>query len=306
MIKNIVDNFYFVERGWLNANHFVFNGNNKVLIDTGYKKHLDETFHLIRQTGLDPAKVELIISTHCHCDHIGGNKAIHDLSGCAIAMHSIDRYNIEGKNDWNTWWRYYDQEADFFPVSRSLEDNDVILLDGLELIVIHTPGHASGMISLYSPQHRFLISSDAVWNGDFGVITTRVEGGIATFLQQQSLKKLAKLDICTIYPGHGSIIYNAGEAIYQCQKRLEYFMEQPERIGRDLLKKIFLYTLLMKPEYTYEDFFEYIMSTFWYPETIDFYFKKQYRPVYEDVMNELIEKSLVLRDHDKLVARLKA
>jgi len=220
-------------------------------------------------------------------------------------MHSIDRYNIEKKNDWNTWWRYYDQEADFFPVSQSLEDGDVIMLDELELIVIHTPGHASGMISLYSPEHRFLISSDAVWNGDFGALTTRVEGSISPFLHQQSLEKLVKLDISTIYPGHGSIIYNAREAIYQCQKRLEYFLEQPERIGRDQLKKIFIYTLLMKPGYTYEGFFQYIMSTLWYLETVDFYFGKKYRSVYEDVISELLEKKLVLRDNERLVARLK-
>lgn len=306
MIENIVGSLYFVERGWLNANHFVFNGTNKVLIDTGYKKHLDDTIYLIRQTGLDPAGVELIISTHGHCDHIGGNKAIYDLSGCEIAMHSIDRYHIEKKNDWHTWWSYYDQEADFFPVSRSLEDGDLIMLDELELIVIHTPGHASGMISLYSPEHRFLISSDAVWNGDFGVLNTRVEGSISPFLQQKSLDKLANLDICTIYPGHGSIIYNPREAIYQCQKRLEYFLEQPERIGRDQLKKIFIYTLLMKTAYTYEGFFNYLMSTHWYLETVDLYFQKQYRPIYEEVMEELIRKKLVLQNAEMLVTTLKA
>ncbi len=153
------------------------------------------------------------------------------------------------------------------------------MLDELELVVIHTPGHASGMISLYSPRHKFLISSDAVWNGDFGVLTTRVEGSISPFLHRKSLEKPANLEISAIYPGHGSVIYNAREVIYQCQKRLEYFLEQPERIGRDQLKKIILYTLLMKAGYTYEGFFEYLMSTYWYLETVDLYFKKQYRSV---------------------------
>jgi len=306
VIENIVGHLFFIERGWLNANHFVFNGKSRALIDTAYKKGLAETLGLIRRTGLDPARVELIISTHGHCDHIGGNKAIQEMSGCAVAMHTIDRYYIENKDDWHLWWRYYDQEADFFTVTRSLEDGDVISLDDLELLVIHTPGHASGMISLYSPEHRFLISSDAVWNGDFGALTIRVEGGISPFLQQKSLERLAGLDVSTIYPGHGGIIYNAREAIDRCRERVEHFLKNPDRAARDQLKKIFIYSLLMKPGFTCEGFFEYLMGARWYPETVDLYFHSCYRQVYEDVMEELAAKKLILGDGGKLVATLKA
>ncbi|MEW6573959.1 MAG: MBL fold metallo-hydrolase, partial [Bacillota bacterium] len=109
MIKKMADNFFFIERGWLNGNHFVFNGKSKILIDTGYKKNLEQTVHLINRTGVDIRQVELIVSTHCHCDHIGGNRYIQELSGCEIGMHPIDRHFIETKNDWYTWWRYYDQ-----------------------------------------------------------------------------------------------------------------------------------------------------------------------------------------------------
>ena len=43
----IWENLYFIQRGWLNGNHFVFNGRNKVLIDTAYAGELDQTRDLI-------------------------------------------------------------------------------------------------------------------------------------------------------------------------------------------------------------------------------------------------------------------
>jgi glyoxylase-like metal-dependent hydrolase (beta-lactamase superfamily II) len=53
---------------------------------------------------------------------------------------------------------------------------DIITLGPVELMVIHTPGHAAGQISLYALQHRFLISADAVWDGDFGVLRNHHHG----------------------------------------------------------------------------------------------------------------------------------
>ena len=160
MAVEIGKNFFFVERGWLNANHFVFNGKEKVLIDTGYISDFEDTKGFIQGLGVDPRYVGLIINTHSHCDHIGGNKTVQDLSGCKIAMHKINKFFVDSKDDWATWWRYYDQEAEFFRVDLSLEEGHHVFLDGLKLEVIHTPGHGAGMIALYSPEEKFLISSN--------------------------------------------------------------------------------------------------------------------------------------------------
>ncbi|MEW6573960.1 MAG: MBL fold metallo-hydrolase, partial [Bacillota bacterium] len=239
-------------------------------------------------------------------DHIGGNRYIQELSGCEIGMHPIDRHFIETKNDWYTWWRYYDQEADFFTVNRSFAEGDAIKLDDLELMVLHTPGHASGQISLYCPQHRFLLSADAAWDGDFGVLTTRIEGNISPFLHQESLDKLASLAVSVVYPGHGSPIYDPKGAIDRCRRRLESFLKEPERLGRDQIKKIVLYTLLAKSGFQEEGFFEYLKKTHWFHEVVDLFFNSQYRPVYEDVISELVNKKLVARENGRLVAMLKA
>jgi len=101
--------------------HFVFNGKNKVLIDTGYVGDFEITRDRIEAAGVGLAEIDLIVNTHCHCDHIGGNKRIYDLSGCEIAIHRIEKDFIDARDGWETWYEFYDQEAEFFPVHIALE-----------------------------------------------------------------------------------------------------------------------------------------------------------------------------------------
>ena len=135
----------------------------------------------IAKLGVKPADVSLIINTHTHCDHIGANRIIHEQSGCDIALHTVGRHFIETKNDWATWWRYYNQEADFFECTRPLEDGDVLKIGLHEIQVIYTPGHASDGIVLYNREQKLLISSDNLWENDMAVMTLWVEGSLALF-----------------------------------------------------------------------------------------------------------------------------
>lgn len=305
MVAEIAENFFFVERGWLNANHFVFNGREKVLIDTGYISDFEDTKKFIRDLGVDLRETNLIVGTHSHCDHIGGNKKIQDLSECKIAMHKIEKSFMDSRDDWATWWRYYDQEAEFFQVDISLQEGNHIFLDGLKLEVIHTPGHGAGMIALYSPEEKFVISSDAVWDGDLGVLTIRVEGSIAPFLALDSLEKLSTLEVDRIYPGHGSPIKEPKAAIQKCRKKLEGFLRDPSRIGRDQLRKILIYILLMKRGFPVHEFFDYLMKTHWYRETVDFFFGGSYERTFKQTMELLIGKGVIHIEGEKYQASVK-
>ena len=306
MIVEIAENLFFVQRGWLNANHFVFNGRQKVLIDTGYISDFEETKRFVQDLGVDLREVDRIVSTHSHCDHIGGNKRIQGLSRCKIAMHKIDKFFINSKDDWATWWRYYDQEAEFFQVVISLEEGDCVFLDELKLEVIHTPGHGAGMIALYSPKEKFLISSDALWDGDLGVLTIRVEGSIAPFLALNSLEKLSTLGVDRIYPGHGPPIIEPKVAIQKCREKLEGFLKDPSRIGMDQLRKILIYILLMKRGFTVDEFFDYLMGTHWFRETVDLYFGGNYERTFNQTMESLLEKGVVLIEKGKYLSTVGA
>ena len=70
MVQNeVLKDLFFIERGYLNANHFVYRSQSPVLIDTGYIADLGETEKLLGNLGVKLADVSLIISTHTHCDH---------------------------------------------------------------------------------------------------------------------------------------------------------------------------------------------------------------------------------------------
>ena len=150
----ILKDLFFIERGYLNANHFVFRSKKPVLIDTAYIADFDDTRKLIQALGVKLSEINLIISTHSHSDHIGGNKLIQDESGCEIAIHKIGKHFIDTRDDWATWWRYYGHEAEFFTATRALDDGDTIAVGPHEFRIVYTPGHASDGIVLYNRKEK--------------------------------------------------------------------------------------------------------------------------------------------------------
>jgi glyoxylase-like metal-dependent hydrolase (beta-lactamase superfamily II) len=301
----ILDDLYFVERGYLNANHFVFVSDKPVLVDTAYAADVDQTLRLIEDLGVNVADTRLIISTHCHCDHIGGNKLIQDQSGCEIGIHKIGKHFIDTRDDWSTWWRYYNQQADFFNCAQELNDGDDILVGPHEFKVIHTPGHASDGIVLYNRKNRILISSDTLWENDVAVMTIRIEGSTALFRMMESYDKIESLDVKIIYPGHGGAFTDFKAALSKSRKKISNLIENRELVGSDILKKITVYTLLMRKAIAEEEFFALLMDTIWFRETIDLYFNGEYELKYDDVIENFIRRGIFRRQKGDLITVVK-
>ncbi len=301
----IIKDLFFFERGFLNGNHFVLRSEKPILIDTAYIANFNETASLISQLDLNLADVQLIISTHCHCDHIGGNKHIQDQSGCDIALHKIGKYFIDTRDDWATWWKYFGQEADFFDCTIALNDGDVVSIGPHEFTVIHTPGHAAEGIVLYNPSEKLLISSDTLWKNDMAVMTLRIEGSAAPFQMLESLEKLASLDVRKVYPGHGPPFKDMHKALAKTRKRLNHFLKHRDQIGLDLLKKIIIYTLMMRKTVEVDLFFDDLMQTRWYRETIDLYFTAEYRPTYDAIMKDFHKRGIVKTQNGSMFTTIK-
>jgi glyoxylase-like metal-dependent hydrolase (beta-lactamase superfamily II) len=186
-----------------------------------------------------------------------------------------------------------------------LEDGDIIAIGPHKFQVIYTPGHASDGIVLYNRREKILISSDTLWENDMAVMTLRVEGSMALFRMQESLQKLEPLDVKRIYPGHGRPFSDPKKAILKGKEKIERYLLDRDIIGNDLIKKIVVYTLLMKKTINENDLFPYLMNTYWFKETVDLYFNSGYEMKYNEIMNTLFKKGVIKRENGNFFTTVK-
>ena len=77
----------FFERKFPSANMILINDRLPILIDTGFGSEVKDTEHLIRDAGVSPEELHLIVNTHYHSDHVGGNFHFQKNYGIKIAAH---------------------------------------------------------------------------------------------------------------------------------------------------------------------------------------------------------------------------
>lgn len=296
----ILKDLYFIERGYLNANHFVYTAGRPVLIDTGYVGDFDITAQRIEGLGVNLPNTRLIINTHTHCDHIGGNQRIQEMSGCDIALHTIGKYFVETRDDWSTWYRYFGQEAAFFDCTHGLADGDRISVGPHDFEVMHTPGHASDGMVLYHKEAKILISGDALWEDDVPAMVMRVEGSTCVLNLVDSLDRLASLDVDIVYPGHGRPFTDFKGALTRSRKKARDFLDHREKTGAALIRKIIIYTLLMHRQVDAHTFFDRLMAAHWFRETIDLFFNGAYRRMYDEIMADFLARDIVRQKDGKL------
>jgi glyoxylase-like metal-dependent hydrolase (beta-lactamase superfamily II) len=128
------------------------------------------------------------------------------------------------------------------------------------------------------------------------VMTLRVEGSTALFRMLASLEKLAALDVQTVYPGHGPPFGDMQSAITRSREKIGSYLADRRLIGEDLLKRIIVYTLLMRKSVKASDFFADLMATIWFKETVDFYFGGDYLTKYDEIMDSFLQRGIVKRE----------
>ena len=121
-----------------------------VLIDSGAGESFSEIIENINSIGLQPDRIQALILTHCHIDHIGAANKFKEKFGCKIIAHKLDAEAIEGRDMEATAASWYG--VDYEPVkidrviSKELEQEKI---GDVNFNFIHTPGHTPGSIAVY-------------------------------------------------------------------------------------------------------------------------------------------------------------
>ncbi|HLK30371.1 MAG TPA: MBL fold metallo-hydrolase [Puia sp.] len=142
----------------------------------------------------------LLLNTHCHLDHVFGNKFIHDEYGLTLHIHEKEemvlRHAPEAGLRWGIPFENYRGELIF------LREGDIIKLGEDELKVLLTPGHSPGSICFYCEAQKFIIGGDVLFRMSIG--RSDLPGGdFDTLINSITQKLLALPDDVKVYPGHG-------------------------------------------------------------------------------------------------------
>ena len=181
-----------------------------IIIDPGcyFDAEKDELIDFIKQEGLNPV---MLLNTHCHLDHVFGNKIIAETYKLTLQLHEKEKavlafaptsglkYNMPFDN----------YMGDFI----LLKEGDKILLGDDELVIIEAPGHSPGSICFYCSKQNFIIGGDVLFYRSIG--RTDLPGGDHETLLNNIKNKLFNLpDETVVYSGHGNTTLIGEEKLY--------------------------------------------------------------------------------------------
>ncbi|MEO6453522.1 MAG: MBL fold metallo-hydrolase [Ginsengibacter sp.] len=144
---------------------------------------------------------KLLLNTHCHLDHVFGNKFIAETYGLILHLHKKEEAMLQMAPAsgliFNLPFDNYQGELIF------LNENESVNLGEDKLEIIETPGHSPGSVSFYCRSQHFIIDGDVLFENSIGRYD--LPGGDYQTLINSIKQKLFLLpDDAIVYSGHGS------------------------------------------------------------------------------------------------------
>ena len=233
------------ERGWLSANNVLMqDAHSATLVDSGYFTHQAQTLALV-QHALQGRTLDQLANTHLHSDHCGGNQALQ------AHYPDLKTWIPPGLSQAVQHWR--EDELSYQPTGQNcpafaftglLQPGSTQRWADMDWQVHAAPGHDPHSVIFFAPEHRLLMSADALWQNGFGVVFPELVGIDAFDEVAQTLDLIERLDPATIIPGHGAVFTEVAPALTLARSKLEGFAQNPVRHARYGSKVLLKFKLL--------------------------------------------------------------
>jgi glyoxylase-like metal-dependent hydrolase (beta-lactamase superfamily II) len=242
---NLPQGVSVLERGWLSSNSVVLIGaEHCALIDSGYCTHSEQTLLLV-ESALQGRPLNLLLNTHLHSDHVGGNAALQARypavqtlipPGHAAYVAAWDEDKLS--------FRATGQNCPRFRPDGMLQPGSEVQLGDLPWQVHAAPGHDAHSVILFEPESRTLVSADALWERGFGVVFPELDGDDAFHEVAQTLNVIEALQPALVIPGHGAPFTDVAQALARARQRLDGFVADPARHLQHAAKVLLKFKLL--------------------------------------------------------------
>lgn len=182
-----------------------------LVIDPG--DDVSEILKIVERHGL---RVTAAVVTHAHIDHIGGARKLKDATGALVYMNAND-LPLYDRMDMQAAWLGV-EPPDRVDIDTNAREGDRLRLGAAEFLVLHTPGHTPGSISLWIPEEKKLIAGDTLFRDSIG--RTDLPGGDSRQILRSIHDKFFPLpDDAVVIPGHGDTTTLGRE------KQFNYFLQ---------------------------------------------------------------------------------
>ncbi|MET0541232.1 MAG: MBL fold metallo-hydrolase [Variovorax sp.] len=241
---SLPDSMHVLQRGWLSSNNILFLGHDQTaLVDSGYATHAPQTLELVAHL-LQGRRLDLLVNTHIHSDHCGGNAALQQAHGCRTLIPAAEARAVRDWDEGALSYAACGQQCPCFGFDAVIAPGDTLALGDLQWRVLGAPGHDPHSLILHCPAERILISADALWENGFGVIFPELEGESGFAEARATLESIARLDLRLVIPGHGAPFTDVAGALDRAFRRLDYLAADPARNAQNGIKVLVKFRLL--------------------------------------------------------------
>ena len=175
--------------------------NDCLVVDPGcyFDNEREEMAVFIEQKALKP---KMLLNTHCHLDHVFGNKFVAEKYGLKLSLHEKElpvlQFAPASGLMYNMPFDNYTGEFIF------LKEGETLKLGADELKILFTPGHSPASISFYSEKQGFVVSGDVLFQRSIG--RTDLPGGdFETLIKSIKTQLLVLPDDTKVFSGHGLV-----------------------------------------------------------------------------------------------------